>query len=97
MPPRHDAEEIIATELGSVLEPLPPNSTSMLQPLDVGVLNARLRALWLLEENDKKKTAKDKRKAIITRIIRAWAGFPEETIKRSFEKACLKCGNLSCS
>ncbi|DBA01495.1 TPA: hypothetical protein N0F65_004845 [Lagenidium giganteum] len=63
-----DAEEIIATELGS----------------------ARLRALWLLEENDEKKTAKKKRRAIIIRMIRPWAGFPEETIKRSFEKALPK-------
>ncbi|CAK4325950.1 unnamed protein product, partial [Aphanomyces euteiches] len=40
-------------ELGSTLCALPPNATSHLQPLDVGVMapfKRRLRDLWILED-----------------------------------------------
>ncbi|RHZ03135.1 hypothetical protein DYB31_009136 [Aphanomyces astaci] len=45
--------KIINEELGSHLCPLPPNSTSMCQPLDVGVtapFKRHLRELWLYED-----------------------------------------------
>ncbi|RHY40914.1 hypothetical protein DYB34_011978 [Aphanomyces astaci] len=45
--------KIINEELGSHLCPLPPNSTSMCQPLDVGVMapfKRYLRELWLFED-----------------------------------------------
>lgn len=43
-----EAEHIVAGELFGALSPLPPNSTSVCQPLDVGVmgpLKAKLRSL----------------------------------------------------
>ncbi|KAF0766101.1 hypothetical protein AaE_002944, partial [Aphanomyces astaci] len=46
----------VAETLFSVVEPLPPNSTSRCQPLDVGVmgpLKAMLKTAWLLEEDDR--------------------------------------------
>ncbi|RHZ02821.1 hypothetical protein DYB35_013309 [Aphanomyces astaci] len=45
--------EKLAETLFSAVEPLPPNSTSRCQPLDVGVmgrLKAMLKTAWLLEE-----------------------------------------------
>ncbi|KAF0711838.1 hypothetical protein AaE_012181 [Aphanomyces astaci] len=45
--------KIINEERGSHLCPLPPNSTSICQPLDVGVMapfKRRLRELWLYED-----------------------------------------------
>ncbi|RHZ26065.1 hypothetical protein DYB37_011187 [Aphanomyces astaci] len=47
-----ESSESIARDLFSVLEPLPPNCTSVCQPLDVGVMGPfkkLLRTLWLEE------------------------------------------------
>ncbi|RLO11337.1 hypothetical protein DYB28_010349 [Aphanomyces astaci] len=89
--------KIINEELGSHLCPLPPNSTSMCQPLDVGVMapfKRHLRELWLYEDiitgdddDPFSLTARQKRLALIKRAIAAWDMVSTETIRGSFEKA----------
>ncbi|RHY85137.1 hypothetical protein DYB26_012192 [Aphanomyces astaci] len=63
----------------SVVEPLPPNSSSRCQPLDVGVmgpLKAMLKTAWLLEEDNRSGdeifTAQEKRLARVKRTILVW-------------------------
>ncbi|RHY81185.1 hypothetical protein DYB35_012205 [Aphanomyces astaci] len=78
----HVSVKIVNEELGSHLCPLPPNSTTVCQPLDVGVIapfKRHLRELWLFEEmiegDDKDTyslTAQQKRMAMIKRAIAAW-------------------------
>jgi len=66
------AEAIVATELFGLLCPFPPHSTSVCQPLDVGVmgpLKAKLRTLWLEECSFERVTAAEKRKRMIERTI----------------------------
>ncbi|RLO07091.1 hypothetical protein DYB28_003077 [Aphanomyces astaci] len=89
--------KIINEELGSHLCPLPPNSTSMYQPLDVGVmapLKRYLRELWLFEdiitgedEDLFSLTARQKRLALIKRAVAAWEMVFTDAIRGSFEKA----------
>ncbi|RHY41447.1 hypothetical protein DYB30_014154 [Aphanomyces astaci] len=77
--------------------PLPPNSTSVYQPLDVGVMapfKCNLRNLRLLEEqiigddeDPYSLTAQKKRLAMVHRAISAWDMVSEDLIRRSFEKA----------
>ncbi|KAF0692514.1 Aste57867_16416 [Aphanomyces stellatus] len=85
------SHETIATELFSVLEPLPKNCTSVCQPLDVGVmgpLKAKLRSKWLYEKPVV--SAAEKRLAMIKRTIEVWEEMSTETVRRSFEKALPK-------
>ncbi|RHY42024.1 hypothetical protein DYB30_007009 [Aphanomyces astaci] len=84
----------VAETLFSVVEPLPPNSTSRCQPLDVGVmgpLKAMLKTAWLLEEDDRIGdevfTAQEKRLAMVKRTISVWEKISTQTIVKSFEKA----------
>ncbi|KAG4233215.1 hypothetical protein PC116_g18571 [Phytophthora cactorum] len=68
-----EAEAIVAGELVSVLQPLSKNSTSVCQPLDVGVmapLKAKLKALWLVDKTTAT-IASEKRLATIKRTIKA--------------------------
>ncbi|KAG3079098.1 hypothetical protein PC121_g7092 [Phytophthora cactorum] len=84
-----EAEAIVAGELVSVLQPLPKNSTSVCQPLDVGVmgpLKAKLKALWLVEKTTAT-TASKKRLATIKRTIKTWESIEPETITKVFNKA----------
>ncbi|KAG3201665.1 hypothetical protein PC128_g3742 [Phytophthora cactorum] len=84
-----EAEAIVAGELVSVLQPLPKNSTSVCQPLDVGVmgpLKAKLKALWLVEKTTAT-TASEKRLATIKRTIKAWESIEPETVTKAFNKA----------
>ncbi|KAG3161856.1 hypothetical protein PC128_g20722 [Phytophthora cactorum] len=77
-----EAEAIVAGELVSVLQPLPKNSTSVCQHLDVGVmgpLKAKLKALWLVEKTTAT-TASEKRLATIKRTIKAWGSIEPETV-----------------
>ncbi|RHY20095.1 hypothetical protein DYB36_010837 [Aphanomyces astaci] len=71
-----DASCSVAETHFSVVEPLPPNSTSRCQPLDVGVmgpLKAMLKTAWLLEEDNRSGdeifTAQEKRLAMVKRTI----------------------------
>ncbi|KAF0703959.1 hypothetical protein AaE_015176, partial [Aphanomyces astaci] len=92
-----ESYKIMYEELGAHLCPLPPNSTSVCQPLDVGVMapfKRNLRNLWLLEEqivgDDKdpfSPTACQKRMAMVKRAIAAWDMVSDDVIRRSFEKA----------
>lgn len=88
------SENIVAEELNSAVYPLPPNSTSKCQPLDVGdmgPLKSKLRSLWLREEIEMH-TANEKRKGMILRTIAAWDSMKTETIAGSFRKAIPKDG-----
>jgi len=83
--------KIMDEEVECDLMPLPPNSTSVTQPLDVGVmgpLKAKLRSLWLKETPVA--SAEDKRRCMIRRVIDAWDDIKSTTIARSFEKALPK-------
>ncbi|KDO31021.1 hypothetical protein SPRG_19567 [Saprolegnia parasitica CBS 223.65] len=79
-------------KLKSDLYPLPPNTTSTCQPLDVGVMGpfkAKLRALWL-RDTKKYTTPAEKRMAVIKRAIAAWDDISEDAIKSAFAKAIPK-------
>ncbi|RHY70396.1 hypothetical protein DYB30_014109 [Aphanomyces astaci] len=77
----HMSVKIVNEELGSHMCPLPPNSTSVCQPLDVGVMvpfKRHLRELWLFEEmiegDDEdlySLTAQQKRMAMMKRAVAA--------------------------
>ncbi|RHZ22754.1 hypothetical protein DYB37_008379 [Aphanomyces astaci] len=87
------AHDKIAEASFSVNEPLPPNSTSKCQPLDVGImgpLKAMLKMAWLLEDdegNGDDLTLQQKRMDIIKRTIRVWDKISTETVKGAFEKS----------
>ncbi|RHY21798.1 hypothetical protein DYB36_011325 [Aphanomyces astaci] len=96
-----ESTKIVQEELGSHLCAMPPNATSVCQPLDVGVMapfKRHLRELWLYEEmidsddeDPDSVTAKQKRLAMIKRAIAAWDLVTPEIVRGSFEKA-LACG-----
>jgi len=76
--------------MACTLFPLPPNTTSVCQPLDVGIMGAykaKLHRLWLHEESKSNMIAKEKRRATIDCAIKAWDKITTESVIRSFEKA----------
>jgi len=70
---------------------IPANSTSTIQPLDVGVMGpfkAALRRLWLEEEDGAMlETAAQKRRRAILRSVKAWSMISADTVRKSFTKA----------
>jgi DDE superfamily endonuclease len=83
----------VAEEANSIVCPLPPNATSMCQPLDVGVMGpfkSRLRSRWLRERARSNLTAAEKRMVMIRRSIAAWEDMSESVVAKSFEKAVPK-------
>ncbi|KAF0709046.1 hypothetical protein AaE_012998 [Aphanomyces astaci] len=90
--------KIVNEELSTHLVALPANSTSVCQPLDVGVMGPfkrYLRDAWLAEDiiegDDGNEfdtlSAAMKRLAMIKRVILAWDMVSAHTIRQSFEKA----------
>jgi hypothetical protein len=80
----------VATELFGLLCPFPPHSTSVCQPLDVGVmgpLKAKLRWLWLEECSFERVTAAEKRKRMMERTIAVWDSISIDTVRSAFAKA----------
>ncbi|RLO08436.1 hypothetical protein DYB28_000920 [Aphanomyces astaci] len=73
---------------GAFLQPLPANTTSFLQPLDVGVMGPfkqMCHTEWI--KVDKVVTAAEKRLVMIKRAIKVWDGMKEDTLHKPFEKA----------
>ncbi|KAF0703472.1 hypothetical protein AaE_015357 [Aphanomyces astaci] len=93
--------KIASEECGCVVAPIPPNATSVVQPLDVGIMapfKRHLRNLWLEEdliEGDDSDVdvdlmsvpAQQKRLVMIHRAIKAWARITPQEIRHSFIKA----------
>ncbi|RHY48754.1 hypothetical protein DYB30_009013 [Aphanomyces astaci] len=93
--------KIASEEAGCVVAAIPPNATSHVQPLDVGIMapfKRHMRNLWLEEEliegSDSEEDvdmmtvpAQKKRLAMIHRAIKAWARITPGEIRRSFAKA----------
>ncbi|RHY14864.1 hypothetical protein DYB25_012442 [Aphanomyces astaci] len=93
--------KIASEECGCEVAAIPPNATSAVQPLDVGIMapfKRHLRNLWLQEEliegSDSDVDvdlmtvpAQQKRLVMIHRAIKAWALITPEEIRRSFTKA----------
>ncbi|KAG6951081.1 hypothetical protein JG688_00013892 [Phytophthora aleatoria] len=68
-------QNIVAEETSAIVCPIPANSTSVSQPLDVGAmgpLKKKLSAEWLEDKVSTTRTAKEKRIAVVMRTIRAW-------------------------
>ncbi|KAH9100348.1 hypothetical protein LEN26_015934 [Aphanomyces euteiches] len=93
-----ESYSIVHDELDCFLCPIPPNTTSVCQPLDVGVMapfKRYLRDEWLAEEiiegedgdDFDTPTAVQKRLAMIKRAILAWNHVLEAEIRMSFTKA----------
>ncbi|RLO09702.1 hypothetical protein DYB28_003392 [Aphanomyces astaci] len=86
---------------GCVVAAIPPNATSVVQPLDVGIMapfKRHLRSLWLEEEIIEGSgseedvdlmtvPAQQKRLTMIHRAIKAWGCITPAEIRRSFTKA----------
>ncbi|ETV65960.1 hypothetical protein H257_17438 [Aphanomyces astaci] len=71
-------------ELGAHLCVLPPNATSVCQPLDLGLLED----IIVGDDDDPfSLTAREKRMALVKRSIAAWDLVSSQEICRSFEKA----------
>lgn len=86
-------QSVVAEKTSAIVVPVPANSTSVSQPLDVGVmgpLKKKLTAEWLREKVTATRTAKEKRLAAVTRTIRAWENISTECVIKSFEKAIPK-------
>lgn len=84
-----EGQAVVAEEACCSVCPLPPNSTSYIQPLDVGVMGpfkSNLRMLWMEEEHTATDAA-SKRCVTIDRAIKAWSMITSSTIVSSFEKA----------
>ncbi|RHY77081.1 hypothetical protein DYB34_012518, partial [Aphanomyces astaci] len=93
--------KIASEEAGCVVAAIPPNATSTVQPLDVGVMapfKRHLRSLWLeedlIEGSESEEDvdlmtvpAQKKRLVMIHRAIKAWARITPAEIRRSFDKA----------
>ncbi|RHZ31864.1 hypothetical protein DYB31_008913 [Aphanomyces astaci] len=92
-----ESYKIMHEELGSHLCALPPNATSVCQPLNVGVMapfKRNLRSLWLYEEqlegddddDPYSPTARQKRMAMVLRAIAAWDMATADVIRQAFAK-----------
>ncbi|KAF0683679.1 Aste57867_24294 [Aphanomyces stellatus] len=92
-----------AEKVSCLVAAIPPNVTSVVQPLDIDVMapfKRHLRDVWLQEDliegedGDEEHdvdllsvSARQKRVAMITRAIKAWSRITPQEIRRSFAKA----------
>ncbi|KAH9141880.1 hypothetical protein AeRB84_013995 [Aphanomyces euteiches] len=84
--------KFVQEDCGSHLVPLPANSTSHCQPLDVAIMGPfkqHLHDLFLRETNTAN-TCQEKRLVMIKRAIQAWEMITKEEIQQSFVKALPK-------
>eukprot|EP00644_Phytophthora_capsici_P012916 jgi/Phyca11/101358/e_gw1.5.915.1 len=85
---RADGQMVIVEETCATVCPLPPNSTSVCQPLDVGVMGPLkncMRGKW--RQSKKAATPFQKRLNAVQLTIAAWESLKPSTIVSSFEKA----------
>ncbi|GMF53439.1 unnamed protein product [Phytophthora fragariaefolia] len=82
-----EGRRVVVEEANATVVPLPPNTTAVCQPLDVGVmgpLKTKLRAKF---RGISAGTAQGKCLRAIKSTIAAWEELEETTAIRSFEKA----------
>lgn len=85
-----ESYDAVAEELNSTIRPLPPNSTSVCQPLNVGVMRPLKKPLEverMEETRSDHMSAREKRALMIHRIARAWDAITPEVSCSSFSKA----------
>ncbi|KAH9111645.1 hypothetical protein LEN26_001591 [Aphanomyces euteiches] len=99
---KEEGYRIVQEKHGSHLCAIPPNTTAVCQPLDVGIMapfERHLRDLWLLEdeiEGDdddlddadiESPTSRMKRMSMVNRTILAWDKISDEDVRKAFRKA----------
>ncbi|OWY94716.1 hypothetical protein PHMEG_00035475 [Phytophthora megakarya] len=87
-----DGQNIVANETSAIVYPVPANSTSVSEPLEVGVMGTLKKKLSaeMLREKMPGLNAKQKRVGVVMRTIRAWEDISAESVVKSFEKAIPK-------
>ena len=85
-----EGQRIVAEEANAIPVPLPPNSTAVCQPLDVGVMGPLKAKIRNRTGRNTEGTAKEKRLRAIESTITAWNSLSKKTIIRCFEKAIPK-------
>ncbi|POM66914.1 Hypothetical protein PHPALM_17152 [Phytophthora palmivora] len=78
---------VVANEARATVVPLPPKSTSVCQPLDVGVMGPLKTTIRSLYVPKKGLSVPEKRLRAIETTIAAWENFPINSVIRSFEAA----------
>lgn len=82
----------LLADIGSIMCPLPPNTTSYCQPLDVGIMGpikAKIRFIWLNEPAvDVHESASVLREKVIKRAVIAYEELTTQCVLRSWENRC---------
>ncbi|KAK1940760.1 hypothetical protein P3T76_007466 [Phytophthora citrophthora] len=90
-----EEQRVVAEEANATVVPLPPNSTAVCQPLDVGVMGPLKAKIRSSDRCCSGGSAKEKRIRAINATIAAWDAIKTETIIRSFRKAIPKHPDVS--
>lgn len=83
-----ESSDIVHGVLNSLLVALPPNSTSVCQPLDVGVMGP-LKKMVRAELMTERKVTGTKARwlTMVKRTIKVWEQLSSDTVQSSFSKA----------
>ncbi|KAG3052786.1 hypothetical protein PC121_g17140 [Phytophthora cactorum] len=82
-----EGQRLVAEVANATTVPLPANSTTVCQPLDVGVMGPLKASIWGGFKGIRKGKLKTRRLRAIKATIAAWEALDTEVVKRSFEKA----------